>query len=91
MQPKKPCEWFTNNQMEANHGKYLLLKARDSVKKNSDNRKLVTSDVNLNFRCHFENVLKKASKKVHVLAGIATYMSTPTKETANAFLFYFTV
>ena len=77
---EKPFVWFTNNQMKANHDKYLLLKARDFVIKNSDNRELVTSDVNLNFKCHFENVLKKASKKVQVLAGIATYMSTPKRK-----------
>ena len=31
----------------------------------------------LNFKCYLENILKKASKKVHVLARIIPYMSIP--------------
>ena len=40
--------------------------------KNSENEKLlgVTVDANLNFNLHLENILKKPSKKVHVLARI---------------------
>ena len=50
--------------------------------KASDNEKLlaVAVDANLNFNYHFENILKKASKKVHVLARITHYMSIPKSE-----------
>ena len=57
-------------------------KAKDYIIKHSDNEKLlgVTVDGNLNFNCHFENILKKASKKVHVLARITPYMSIPKRK-----------
>ena len=83
---EKLFEWFTNNHMKANHDKCHLLmstfipisiKVRDYIIKNSDHEKLlgVTVDANLNFNCHLENILKKASKKVYVLARIPPYMS----------------
>ena len=67
--------------MKANHYKCHLLMstltpisitAKDYIIKNSENEKLlgVTVDANLNFNFHFENILKKPSKKVHVLARI---------------------
>ena len=78
---EKLFERFANNQMKANHDKCHLLmstltsifiKVKDCIIKNSDSEKLlgVTVDANLNFSCHFGNILKKASKKVHVLARI---------------------
>ena len=83
---EKLFEWFTNNHMKANHDKCHLLmssltpisiKVKDYIIKISDNKKLlgVTVDANLNFNCHLENILKKASKKVHVLARITPCMS----------------
>ena len=87
-----------NNHMKANHDKYHLLMSRltpISIKvkyyiiKNSDNEKLlgVTVDANLNFNCHLENILKKASKKVHVLARITHYTSIPKRKLLmNSFL-----
>ena len=77
--------------MKANHNKCFLLmstltpipiKVKDYIIKNSDNEKLlgVTVDANLNFNCHLENILKKASKKVHVLARITPYMSIPKRK-----------
>ena len=88
---EKLFEWFANNHMKANHDKYHLLmstltsisiKVKDYMIKNSDNEKLlgVTDDDNLNFNCHLENILKKASKKVHVLARITPYMSIPKRK-----------
>ena len=85
---EKLFEWFANNHMKANHDKCHLLmstltpisiKIKDYIIKNSDNEKLlgVTVDANLNFNCHLENILKKASKKVHVSARITPYMSIP--------------
>ena len=85
---EKLFEWFAKNHMKANHGKCHLLMStlipisitvKDYIIKNSDNEKLlgVTVDANLNFNCHLENILKKASKKVHVLARITPYMSIP--------------
>ena len=84
-------EWFTNNQMKANLDKCHLLmstltpisiKVKGYIIKNSDNEKLldVTVDANVNFNCHLENILKKASKKVHVLARITPYMSIPKRK-----------
>ena len=71
---EKPFEWFAKNHMKANHDKCHLLmstltpisiKVKDYIIKHGDNEKLlgVTVDANLNFNCHLENVLKKASKK----------------------------
>ena len=83
---EKRFEWFTNNHMKAKHGKCHLLmstltpistKVKDYIMKNSDNEKLfgVTVDANLNFNCYLESILKKTSKKVHVLARTTPYMS----------------
>ena len=88
---EKLFEWFANNHMKANHDKCHLLmstltpisiKIKDYIIKNSDNEKLlgVTVDANLNFNCHLENILKKASKNVHVLARITPYMSIPKRK-----------
>ena len=71
---EKFFECFTNNQMKANHDKYHLListftsisiKVKDYIIKNSDYKKLlgVTVDVELNFNCHLENILKRARVK----------------------------
>ena len=87
----KLFKWFVNNHMKANQNKcYLLMsiftpisiRVKDYIIKNSDNEKLlgVTVDANLNFNCHLENILKKASKKVHVLARITPYMSIPKRK-----------
>ena len=50
-----------------------------SVTNSNDIEKVlgVTIDANLNFNGHLENIHKKASKKVHVLARITPYMSIP--------------
>ena len=75
--------------MKANHDKCHLLmsipisiKVKNYIIKNSDNEKLlgVTVDANLNFNCHLENILKKASKKSHVLARITPYTSIPKRK-----------
>ena len=87
----KIFEWFANNQMKADHDKCHLLmgtptpisiKVKDCIIRNSDNEKLlgVTVDANVNFNCHLENILKKASKKIHVLARITPYMSIPKRK-----------
>ena len=88
---EKLFEWFANNHMKANHDKCHLLMStltpisitvKDYIIENSDNEKLlgVTVDANLNFNCHLENILKKASKNVHVLARITPYMSIPKRK-----------
>ena len=95
---EKLFEWFANNHMKANHDKCHLLMStltpisitvKDYIIENSDNEKLlgVTVDANLNFNCHLENILKKASKNVHVLARITPYMSiTKRKLLMNSYL-----
>ena len=95
-------EWFANNHMKAKHDKCHLLmstltsisiKIKDYIIKNSDNEKLlgVTVDTNLNFNCHLENILKKASKKVHAIARITPYMSIPKRKLLMNAFFYFTI
>ena len=75
-----------NFHMKGNYGKCHLLmstltpisiKVKDYIIQNSNNEKLLgkTVDASLNFNCHLENILKKASKKVHVLARITPYMN----------------
>ena len=60
----------------------IFIKKKDYIIKNCDNEKLlgVTVDANLNSNCHIENILKKACKKVHVLARITPYMSIPKRK-----------
>ena len=75
--------------MKANHDKCHLLisipisiKVKNYIIKTSDNEKLlgVTVDSILNFNCHLENILKKPSKKAHVLTRITPYMSIPKRK-----------
>ena len=58
------------------------IKVKDYTIKNSDSEKLLgaTVDGNLHFICHSENILEKASKKVHVLARIKPYISIPKRK-----------
>ena len=88
---EKLLEWFANNHIKANHDKCHLLmrtltpisiKVKDYIIKNSDNEKVlrVTVAPNLNFNCYLENILKKAIKKVHVLARITPYISIPKRK-----------
>ena len=95
---EKLFEWFTNNHMKANYDKCHLfmstrtpisIKGKDYIIKDSDNEKLlgVTVDAALNFNCHLENILKKASKKVHVLARITPYMSIPKRKLLRNYFF----
>ena len=84
--------------MKVNHDKCHLLmsrltpsfiKAKDYTIENSDSEKLLSATVNgnLHFICHSENILEKASKKVHVLARIKPYMSIPKRKLLmNSFL-----
>ena len=60
----------------------IFIKKKDYIIKNCDNEKLlaVTVDANLNSNCHLESILKKACKKVHVLARITPYMSIPKRK-----------
>ena len=61
----------------------ISIKVKDYIIKNGDNGKLlgVTVDANLkNFNCHLEKILKKANKKVYVLARITPYMSIPNRK-----------
>ena len=88
---EKLFEWFANNHMKANHEKCHLLmstltpisiKVKYYIIKNSDNEKLlgVIVGANYNFSCHLKNILKKASKKVDVLARIPPHMSIPKRK-----------
>ena len=55
----------------------ISIKVKNYIIQNSDNEKLLgeTVDASPNFNCHLENILKKASKKVHLLARITPYTS----------------
>ena len=93
-------EWFTNNRMKDTHDKWYLLmitltpipiKVKRYIK-NGDNEKLlgVTVDASLNFNSLLENILRKASKKVQVLARTAPYMSIPKRKLLiNSFFMLF--
>ena len=72
---EKLFEWITNNHMNTNHDKCHLLKSTltpISIK--------VTGDANLYLNCHSENILKKASKKVHMSVRVTLYMSIPKRK-----------
>ena len=60
----------------------ISIKVKDYVIKNRDNKKFsgAAIDANLYINQHLENILKKASKKVHVLARITLYISVPNKK-----------
>ena len=97
---EKLYEWLAKNHMKDNHYKWhLLMNTLTSISikvknyiKNSDNEKLldVTVDANLNFNRLLENILRKASKNVQVLARTAPYMSIPKRKLLiNSFFMLF--
>ena len=57
--------------------------------KQSDKEKLlgITLDKNLDFKCHVENICKKAGQKLHALARVAKFMDQEKLQTVmNAFI-----
>ena len=67
----------------------ISVKVKDYIIKNSDNENFIsaTVDANLNFNCHSENILKKASKKVNMLERIAPCMSIPNRKLLMNYFF----
>ena len=84
----KLSEWFSNNHIKMNSGKFhLILSSNDENKKielngeainNTQVQKLlgVHIDYKLKFDTHIESLCKKVGKKLHALARIIKYMST---------------
>ena len=47
----------------------------------------ITLDKNLDFKCHVENICKKAGQKLHALARVAKFMDQEKLQTVmNAFI-----
>ena len=90
-------EWFENNLLKSNAGKYLLLESSsDAVNlrvseydtKNSEYVKLlgVKFDNKLTFEKHITDICRKASRKIYALARIAPYMDLSKRRMVmNAF------
>ena len=82
----KLLKWFSNNMMKANKNKcHLLVSSNEHVSMKLDNTEIensnceiilgVTIDSKLNFKEHLDGIIKKASRKVNALSGIAPYMN----------------
>ena len=95
-----PSNFLNGSQMKANPNKCHLLTSsmtpasiniKGHMINNSTFEKLlgVTFGCKLNFNVHLDNVLAKASQKVHVLARIAPYMNiSKRKLIMNSFLYH---
>ena len=90
--------WFENNHMKMNEDKSHLLvfgsKGEDvsvsisgSLIQESDEEKLLglTLDRRLNFKNNVSNLCKKASQKLHALAGVSKYMEKSKLELKMTF------
>ena len=78
-------KWFGFNQMKINSGKnHILFAGNDSVSANIDDNTIIFENKNedlgiildpkLSFEDHINNLCEKASKKLNVLARVASYM-----------------
>ena len=93
-------KWFVDNHMKLNDAKchFMLFGSKSSSTsvnigtsciKQSDKEKLlgITLDKNLDFKCHVENICKKAGQKLHALARVAKFMDQEKLQTVmNAFI-----
>ena len=82
-------EWFKINHMKANAGKWHLAVTRDTdvttriaefdVKNSSEEKLLgIKIDTKLSFKNRVSTLCKKASQKLHALAGVVNYLSNKT-------------
>ena len=93
-------KWFADNHMKLNDAKchFMLfgstasgtsVNVGTSCIEQSDKEKLlgITLDKNLDFKCHVENICKKAGQKLHALARVAKFMDQEKLQTVmNAFI-----
>ena len=93
-------KWFVDNHMKLNDAKchFMLfgstasgtsVNVGTSCIEQSDKEKLlgITLDKNLDFKCHVENICKKAGQKLHALAQVAKFMDQEKLQTVmNAFI-----
>ena len=90
--------WFNNNSMKANPGKYhLLLSSNDSRKITIGNKKIsshkfkkllgIKIDNNLNYKEHIISLCKKASQKNNAFSRLALSMNFEQRRLAmNSFI-----
>ena len=85
-------KWFDFNYMKINSGKsHILFSGNDNVSANIDNHTIISENKNellgiildskLSFEDHINNLCKKASQKLNVLARIAPYMCLEKRKT----------
>ena len=85
-------KWFDFNYMKINSGKsHILFSGNDNVIVNIDNHTIISENKNellgiildskLSFEDHINNLCKKASQKLNVLARIAPYMCLEKRKT----------
>ena len=70
----KVFNWFGNNHMKANPGKYHLLLSTKSPKLLSQTLLGITINSQQNFENHLSVICNKASRKINALGRIANYM-----------------
>ena len=86
----KLLKWFTDNQMKANQDKcHLIMSKNENVSmynapfeiKNTNCEKVlgIKADRRLNFCEHFDDIIKKASRKIYALSRIIPFMNISKK------------
>ena len=93
-------QWFSDNQMKANHDKcHLLVSGKNNVTmnasgfkiKNTESKKLpgVKVDCGLKFENYLDGVIQKASNKINVLSGFTPFRNLSQKKMLkNSFFKY---
>ena len=96
----KLFQWFSDNQMKANHDKcHLLVSGKNNVTmnasgfkiKNTESKKLlgVKVDCGLKFENYLDGVIQKASNKINVLSGFTPFRNLSQKKMLkNSFFKY---
>ena len=92
-------QWFSDNQMKANHDKcYPLVSGKNNVTiiangfkiKNTECEKLlgIKVDCELQFENYLDRVIKNASNKINALSRVTLFMNLSEKKNVIGFFLY---
>ena len=94
----KLFQWFSDNQMKANHDKcHLLVSGKNNVTMNASGFKIKNSecekllgikvDCGLKFENYLSGVIKKASNKINTLSRVTPFMNLSKKKMLMNYFF----
>ena len=93
--PLKLFQWFSDNQIKANHDKCHLVSGKNNVTMNASEFKIKNSecekllgikvDCGLKFENYLSGVIKKASNKINALSRVTPFMNLSKKMLMDSF------